>query len=180
MAKHAPFSATSISLAYVEAEDRIALLAGAATGDRLAMMVTRRLAIRLVNGLAGLLERTSAVAQEAPSEVRGDVVMFEHQGALAAADGEPRMPRAVPSTLEQGQQSQVASILIDAVDVTTHPDRFTLAFKAGGGALATMKVNRADLHRVVALLRRKCEEADWRVPIEALWLDASTGSVTLN
>lgn len=174
-----PLAATSISFLYVEAEDRLAFVVTAAS-DRLALLVTRRLASRLVNGLAGLLERTSAAALEAPAQARGDVVMFEHQGAVAAAQAAAETSAAAPTGGETPVSGDVASVLIDSVDVTTHPDRFALVLKKGPQALATMEVGRADLHRIVAVLRRKCEEAEWRVPIETTWLDVATGSMTLN
>lgn len=172
-----PVMASSISLVYIEAQDRLALFVSAASGEQLALMVTRRLAARLVNGLAGLLERTSAAALEAPAEARGDVVMFEHQGAVAAVQAAPRQ---APPAGSAAVDHQVASILMDSVDVTTHRDSFVLLLKSGEQALASLQVSRSDLHRIVAVLRRKCEEAEWNLPIETTWLDLATGSMTLN
>lgn len=183
-----PLAVTSISFLYVEKEDRLALIVSSAAGDQLALLMTRRLAIRVINGLAGLLERTSAKAQEAPAEVRGDVVMFEHQGAVATADHETLetpgvnegqgKSRQAPQATDD--QQQVATVLFDSIDVTTHPDRFTLGFRAGQQLLAGMDVSRSDLHRIVAVLCRKVEDAQWQIPIETTWLDISTGSLTLN
>ena len=71
-------------------------------------------------------------------------------------------------------------MLMDTVEVKITPERFILILKSGGKAVAQMEVTRGDLHRLLALLRRKCDEADWRVVTETSWLDLDAGSMTLN
>lgn len=172
-------TAVSLSVMYHPGEDRLVCVAAGSDGGRLALMVTRRLAIRLVNGFARLLERTSAAALEAPARARGDIVMFEHQGALASAAG-PAPASAAPAPEAPPAQAQMPTQLLDAIDVKVHPDRFALTLKSGAQELARMQVSRHDLHRLLALLRRKCDEAAWHVPIETGWLDLEAGSMTLN
>lgn len=185
MTQSSPPKATSISVLYHTAEDRLAFVATAADNSHLALTATRRLASRLVNGFAQLLERTSSAAQEAPEHVRGDIVMFEHQGALASA-AQTTSTGSAPSqgtgtVASQGTEAtRMPSLLMDTVDVKITPNLFILILKSGGKAVAQMEVTRADLHRLLALLRRKCEEADWQIKTETSWLDLDTGSMTLN
>lgn len=178
MNKSPPLTVASISFLYVENEDRLALIVSDAADGQLGLMVTRRLAARMINGLASLLECTSPTAQEAPADVRADVVMFEHQGAVAiGSSSQQAQPTTIPKPKEN--QREVATVLIDSLDVTTHPDRFTISFKAGQKVLAVMNGTRPELHRVVAVLKRKAEDAGWKIQIETTWLDDSV-SLTLN
>lgn len=178
--------AVSVSVLYSLTEDRLAMFAIAADGTQQVLMVTRRLAVRLVNGFAHLLERTSAAAAEAPERARGDMVMFEHQGALSsispsASPAESSSPRggSVPPAAAVARATAKA-VLMHAVDVTVTPERFVLTLKSDAGPVASMEVTRGDLHRLLALVRRKCDEAEWRVPIQTRWLDLKSGSMTLN
>jgi len=75
-------SPTHLSLSYNIAEDRLIIIATGQNKARLALLLTRRLTERLINGLAALLEKSSVVAARAPAELRGDVVLLEHQVAL--------------------------------------------------------------------------------------------------
>ena len=179
--------AVSVSVLYSLTEDRLAMVAIAADGTQQVLMVTRRLAVRLVNGFAHLLERTSAAAAEAPERARGDMVMFEHQGALSsisppASSAESASPRggAVPPAAAAVARATAKAVLMHAVDVTVTPERFVLTLKSEAGPVASMEVTRGDLHRLLALVRRKCDEAEWRVPIQTRWLDLKSGSMTLN
>lgn len=184
MTQTSPPKAISISVLYHAAEDRLALVATVADNSQLALTVTRRLTTRLVNGFAHLLERTSSAAQEAPSRVRGDIVMFEHQGALAvaqAASAGPVSSAGAATGAGVGTETmRLPVLLMDALDVKITPERFILILKSGGKPMAQMKVTRSDLHRLLALLRRKCDEADWHIKTETSWLDLDAGSMTLN
>jgi hypothetical protein len=174
--------AISISVLYHAAEDRLACVATAADNSQLALMVTRRLTTRLVNGFAHLLERTSLAAQEAPERARGDIVMFEHQGAIASGAQAAPAAESLPSQgISKGTETtRLPSMLMDAIDIKIRPKLFILSLKSGGKAVAQMQVTRADLHRLLALLRRKCDEADWDIKNETSWLDLDAGSMTLN
>jgi len=69
---------------------------------------------------------------------------------------------------------------MDAVDVKITPNLFILILKSGSKAMTQLQVTRGDLHRLLALLRRKCDEADWHLKTETRWLDLDAGSMTLN
>jgi len=185
-----PPKAISVSVLYHAAEDRLACVATAADNSQLVLTVTRRLTGRLVNGFAHLLERTSSAAQEAPERARGDIVMFEHQGAIASgaqptqASGSSPIPETATEgatgTSQGPETKRLPSVLMDAIDVKVTPTLFVLILKSDGNAVAQMEVTRADLHRLLALLRRKCDEADWDIKTETRWLDLDAGSMTLN
>lgn len=175
---------TSVSVLYHSAEDRLALITGLPGGVRISIMMTRRLTSRVVHALAQLLERTSAAARGVPAQAREDVIMFEHQGALAAK-------KPVTSHLTEdmqkilgigkGKGARPLSILLDTVDVSLTEKLCVLTLKvAGGKPIARIDATRGDLHRFLALLHRRAEEADWNLSTEKNWLNLDQGPVTLN
>ena len=188
-----PSPAASVSVVYHSAEDRLLFVVTGADNLKRAIMVTRRLTIRLIDGFAHLLDRTSSAAQEAPEWARSDMIMFEHQGALAKVQAPSAASVTAPGAVTQKKpmsdtvagagsaaKTPPLPILMDAVDIKIKPKSFLLTLKSGGQAVSHMEVGRGDLHRFLALLRRKCDEADWRVVNQTKWLDLDAGSMTLN
>jgi hypothetical protein len=178
-----PLRAHKLSFSYSEEEDRLVLLVDSRGGQRVSILVTRRLTMRLLNALASLLERSSPTARQAPSPLRGDVVLLEHQGAVqagarqtVAAVASPP-PAAVP---EPPPQLLLAPTLLTAVDISTKPSHFSLTFRDARLTLATCDVTRAALHRVVQGLLTKVGEADWNIRVDATWLGAGQQSMVVN
>jgi hypothetical protein len=165
-----PIQAHTLSFSYNNAEDRLILCVDSHEGQRVTILATRRLVARLLNALASLVERSSLVARQAPSSLRDDVVLFEHQGALQAA----RQAAAAPSRSEPPLVpcSLLPPALLAAVDVKTKPSHFSLIFRDSRQALATCDVTRAELHRMIRTLLTKVGEADWGIGVDASWLGA--------
>lgn len=182
--------AVSMSVVYNPAEDRLVFVLTSADKTQWTMMVTRRFTTRLIDGIAQLLDRTNPTAQEAPDRVRSDIIMFEHQTALGTSpksrsEPSPDTKRAASSSPPKVAKPQEASThlssrLMDAVDIKILPKSVILTLMSGGNGTGCMELNRGELHRLLALLRRKCDEADWRVVNQTKWLDLGTGSLTLN
>lgn len=175
---------TSVSVLYHPGQDRLVLITGLAGGDKLSVLVTRRLASKMVNVFAQLLERTSVAAQEAPSRARDDVIMFEHQNALAAKRA-AKLP--VSDNLNrmygnsQDKEKLSHFVLLEAVDVRVATRHFILILKATGGRpIGCIDATRADLHFFLNLLHRRSKEAKWSLPTEGSWLNLDAGSMVLN
>lgn len=169
---------SAISVAYSEHEDRLAIVVTSQADERLALMLTRRLAGRLINGLASLLERTSALAQDVPVETRDAVVLFEHQGALNQSKTNNDQ-QAEPS--DKNNNERVPMLMLTDISVTTHPKHFIVTLQHTNEIIAKFKCGRNDLHRLIAMLRSKCEEADWNLSIDVNWLlPNADGSMTVN
>jgi hypothetical protein len=168
-------TAGQISLGYSTREDRLVLWLGTGDGAK-TLLVTRRLCALLINGLAGVLARSSAVAAHAPAALRDDVVLMEHQGAMAAAVVGPADAEQLPS-LSSGAS---AAMLVETVNINVTPAAFRLVFRPspqGDGPEITL--SRSDLHMVLEMLKRQSELAQWNLPLEPGWLSAS-GQVTVN
>jgi hypothetical protein len=169
-----------LSFGYNEQEDRLALLGKDDQGRTAALLLTRRFTQRLINGLAGLLERTSPLAAQAPTEMRSDIVLIEHQGALSdpakgpsteAKRTAPPSPRGVPAGSLQ---------LVVKINVKTTRTEFQMILEASKGPPVAMNLNRLDLHRFLDLLKRRADAADWNIQVGVPWLEPDQTHFVLN
>lgn len=165
-----------VSLGYSAKEDRLVLWLGSGEGAR-SLFLTRRLCALLINGLAGLLARSSSVAAQAPADMRNDIVLMEHQGAMAAASVRPASPESLPPV----SATASAPMLVETVNITTTPDNFRLVFRPSPeGAGPEVALSRSDLHLVLEMLKRQTDLAEWNLPIAPGWLTTASGQVTVN
>ena len=172
----APPAIGQVSLGYSSKEDRLVLWLGRGDGAA-ALFLTRRLCALLINGLAGILERSSSVAAQAPAAMRDDIVLMEHQGAMAAASVRPASPDSLPPVTAAGP----APMLVETVNITTTPGAFRLVFRPSpDGAGPELALSRADLHLVLDMLKRQTELAEWNLPLAPGWLTTAAGQVTIN
>ena len=167
-----PFPATRLQLAFSQLEDRLVLVAVASTGAETVLLLTRRLTAQLISGVAGVLQRSSPEASRAPAGLRDDVVLLEHQEAVARPAG-PQLPSPAGRTLP-------APRLVTAVRLTTAPDRFTMLIEAAAGEPVRLVLTRPELHQWLALLRRQADHAGWNLPLDATWLGEEARRVTVN
>jgi hypothetical protein len=173
-----------MSFGYNEPEDRLVLLVASAAGEHVALLFTRRLTGRLINGLAAVLERSSAAAKQAPAGLRGDVVLLEHQGALSAAstpDGTGEGKSAEKGNASADRVTKEVPVrLVASVSVTTKPDTFEFSISDAKEALATFAANRTEVHRLLDVLARQVKSANWNLQPVATWLEPGQTSVVLN
>ena len=176
------FHAVRFSLLFAENEDRLLLLAFDAHGAQAGLMLTRRLTARLVNGLANLLERSNVVASTAPEELKSDIILMEHQGALSQG-------KALASNdgVQQGRGASAGTATaklperpVATVNIKTNPKDFHILFQAPGDAPVATAMNRVDLHRFLELLKRQAETAGWNLQIDAAWLGDDHSQFTVN
>lgn len=179
----APIAAKHLTFGFHETEDRLIILAQDSEGRSTSLLMTRRLTARLINALATVLERSNVVASTAPAEIRDAIVLMEHQGALTGSDlssqGQAE-PTKEPVASEPTKAATTAPALVSKIDVKTAPMEFHLAFHGVAGAPVTATLNRVDLHRVVDVLKRKAEAAEWNIPIVASWLEPGETQFVLN
>lgn len=182
-----PSKVKSLTLVHNEPEDRLVLLVSFESEEKRALLITRALAGRLINALATVLEKSSIAASQAPAEVRGDLVLMEHQKAVTPPVDQtsPQSPRSSEPSKEpipSRSQHQLSSppVLITSVDIATHPTHFDIAVKTGNEIMVRWNTNRVELHRLLALLIRKAEEANWRLPAKAEWLERDRSMAAMN
>ncbi|WP_099866393.1 hypothetical protein [Pararhizobium haloflavum] len=149
--------------------------------------LTRRLCGRMIDAFASLLEKTSSAAATAPAEMRDDMIVFEHQGALSEGK-QTATPSAKSASQREPEHRPMPADrlpLVDSVDVALRAGQFHLAVKSAGHPLARLSVGRDELHRIVELMARQADRAGWNLQPETGWLarlslTADTGAITLN
>lgn len=179
-----PFQAKSLTLTYNVPEDRLVLLVVGAQGEKIGLLITRRLAGRLINGLAGILEKSSPTVSRAPSEMREDVVLLEHQEAVSSnqeQSGGAGMASGQPASGPKGGQPvQIKTALLTAIDVATKPTHFELKLKSGSNVITGFNATRNELHRTLGMLKTKAQEADWNLQLDASWLGPDQSMMVIN
>lgn len=178
--------AQRLQFAYHPGEDRLVLTVDLAGGAAQPLLVTRRLAGRLLNGIAALLARSSAAASRAAPELRDDVILLEHQSAVAAprpdASGKPAADPAPDRGNAPPPQDapRRAPLLLENMEFTIEKARFVVRMNAGGKKVAWLHASRGELHRVLDVMTRLVERADWRIEVKAEWLSADAEHATIN
>jgi len=181
-----PLAARSLAFRYGEKEDRLFLAAGREDETR-SLVLTRRMTSRLVNGLARLLERSSAVVGKAPVEMQDDIILLEHQKAIQAVmkSERARGPEKEPDGASGHASSAPLAVdlrahLVTGASITTRPQDFVIVFNGQAGALIQLQVTRSELHRVLEVLSRRAEAVGWNLKIDAAWLDPDQTVVIYN
>ncbi|GJE43734.1 hypothetical protein [Methylobacterium soli] len=173
-----PIIATTLHVAYAEAEDRISLLAWDAERRGVHVALTRRLTGRVVNGLAHLLEQSSPLASTAPADLRDDIILLEHQDALYG-DAQAA-PKAEPPAGEGTTLNVPAPRLLEAIDVTLTPQTFELLLRDGQSPLIRLSLTRLEMHRVVEALSQRAQGAAWNITVESAWLEPGQTNIVFN
>jgi len=172
LASH-PMIATSLRFGYDEPQDRLIVLASNATGEGLAFALTRRLTGRLINGLCVILERTSISVSKAPADLRDDVILLEHQGALSA-QGAPQPQSPAP------QVPREPARLVTRIEITTTPIGVVMTLRDPRRPLVRLNLTRIGLHRMLEVLSRNAEAAAWNIAIDASWLEPGQKNIVFN
>src|SRR5690606_9583936 len=92
-------------------------------GELYSLLFTRRLTALLINGLADILVRSSAMASRAPEALREDIVLMEHQSVMQQAQAAASAPAPGPAPQPHGQPREIAApMLVQTINIATHPN----------------------------------------------------------
>jgi hypothetical protein len=177
--------APALSFGYSEVEDRLVLTIHR-KGVSAALLLTRRLSWLLINGLARILERSSAIVSQVPAEFRDDMILLEHQKAIQfkpqsvppsqGATDDPKAHAARPRPVG----GDAPPNLVLSVGITIRPKNFGLVFKGKSGPLVQIEVSRPELHRILEIFKRRATAARWNLTIEASWLEPDQTELVIN
>lgn len=150
---------TSLTFVYEPREDRVAAAVNSGRPDAWSCWLTRRIALALLDGMPEFLEGTSALAKQAPAEMRSEFSAFEREAAIA------KTQRAMSVTPPEILKSSAnAAELVDRVSITPHGENFRLELYGMSGDGAAAGLVRAELQRILQMLQGVVVKAGWLVP----------------
>jgi hypothetical protein len=147
---------TSLTFIYVPREDRVLAAINAGHPDAWSCWLTRRLALAVLDRATDYLASKSELAQRAPAEVRGELVAFERDAAIAKTAG--AMSITPPAILNQ---SATTAELGDRLTISQHGDGFRLELRGQGEGGAAAMLKPAELQRILQMLQAEVTKAGW-------------------
>jgi hypothetical protein len=152
----------TMNLTHNQIEDRLRLLL---SNDEhsLESWLTRALTQRLLKSLSNLLLRQSDVDSDNP-QAREAATIMEHLAITQRHNQtSSSAPTSIPSPLQKG--------LLTRIDIEYGNAQYQLNFFVGETCIAHMPTGRAGLHRIIDLIERISEQANWQlVTAELGWL----------
>jgi hypothetical protein len=146
----------TVTFVYDTREDRILAAINAGHPEAWSCWLTRRLALALLERAAEYLSSTSALAQRAPADLRGEFVAFEREAAIA------KTARAMSNTpADVLKSSTTGAELVDRLTISNQGDRFRLELHGQSGGGATGTPTRAELQRILQMLQAEVAKAGW-------------------
>jgi hypothetical protein len=147
---------TSVTFVYDTREDRLLAAINAGHPEAWSCWLTRRLALALLERSGEYLSNTSALAQRAPADLRGEFVAFERDAAIAETVG--AMSNTPADVLKS---SATEAELADRLTISTQGDRFRLELHGQSGRGAVGAPTRAEFQRILQMLQAEVAKAGW-------------------
>jgi hypothetical protein len=146
----------SVAFNYETREDRVLAAINPGHPEAWSCWLTRRLALALLERAAKFLASTSALAQRAPADFRGELVAFERDAAMATT-----AKALSPTPADIFKSSASGAELAERLTISGRGDRFRVELhgESGGGAAAMLA--RAELQRVLQMLQAEVAKAGW-------------------
>ncbi len=156
-----------LDIGYDAVQDRVVVIYRT-TGDRRAYALTRRLVRGLLSGLVTVLMRSSDIVARASTDVRSDVLLFEHMSAMsrrAAPVGDTSSGTPVPNDGKLADEPQ----LLHQIDLAIQKDQVRLTFVVSDLDRVSVVMSRDNAHQIVSMLYERTLLAQWDLP-EFEWL----------
>lgn len=147
---------TSVTFVYDTREDRILAAINAGRPEAWSCWLTRRLALALLERAAEYVSSTSALAQRAPADMRGEFVAFERDAAIATTAG--AMSNTPADVLKS---STTGAELAERLTISNQGDRFRLELHGQSGGGAGGAPTRAEFQRMLQMLQAEVAKAGW-------------------
>jgi hypothetical protein len=157
-------SASTIRMGFLEPDDRL-LLDFVYPDETITLLITRRIARRMIQGLAQMLANADAAMARVPASHKTEMLIWEHLSAR-----QPAMGGGEDAATEQPPRKTKPWPLLEKLDISAQKNGFHLSFHGSDGSLATLDTNRGELHRLLASLRQLARHADWDLDTEVGWL----------
>lgn len=146
----------SVNFSYVAQEDRVLAAINPGNAEAWSCWLTRRLVLALLERAADFLATTSTLVRQAPADLRGELVTFEREAAIAmTAKAMSRTPAHVLKA------SATAAELAERLTISSQANGFRLELHGGNGGGAAGLLARAELQRFLQMLHAEVTKAGW-------------------
>jgi hypothetical protein len=146
----------SVNFTYVAEEDRILAAVNSGRPEAWSCWLTRRLVLTLLERAVGFLASTSQVVQQAPANVREDVVTFEREVAMAKTV--KAMSVTPPDIIKASARG---AELAERMTIASQAGGFRVEFRGAQGGGAAGMFARAELQRLLQMLQGEVVKAGW-------------------
>jgi hypothetical protein len=146
----------SVNFSYVAEEDRVLAAINPGGPEAWSCWLTRRVVLALLARAAEFLASTSHVMQQAPASVRGELVTFEREVAMAKTA--KAMSVTPPAVLKASARE---AELVVRVTISGQADNFRIELQGEKGGGAAGLFSRAEVQRVLQMLKVAVAKADW-------------------
>lgn len=151
-----PRALRNVTFVYVPREDRILTAINAGQPDAWSCWLTRRLALALLERTTDFITSSSDLAQRAPADLRGEMIAFERDAAIAKTAG--AMSTTPPTVLTS---IAATAVLADRLTISQHGDDFRFEVRGLTDDGAAGLVKRAELQRILRMLQAEIAKAGW-------------------
>lgn len=159
----------SLSFRFDPEEDRLVFVCRSKQAVQ-PLMITRRLAFRLLARLCELVAQQNTLAREADPGWRNEVLSMTHARSLAKVDEAQHDAEA--QAADEPPLPVLAAMLLTRIDLQPEAQHCGLLFFTGADApLCRVRFTQTQLHWFVSRLHKYCHKANWgnQVP-EPTWL----------
>ena len=146
----------SVNFSYVAEEDRILAAINPGGPDAWSCWLTRRLVLALLERAGEFLASTSHVMQQAPANVRDELVTFEREVAMAKTVG--AMSVTPPEVLKASARE---AELAERMTISRQADNFRVELRGARGGGAAGLFLRTELQRFLQMLQAEVVKAGW-------------------
>jgi hypothetical protein len=146
----------SINFSYVAGEDRILAAINPGDPEAWSCWLTRRLVSALLQRAAEFLADTSSLMEQAPADVRGEILTFEREAAMATTV--KAMSKTPADVLKA---SATAAKLVERLTISSRTDGFRLELRGEKESGVTGWLTRAELQRVLLMLQVEVTKGGW-------------------
>jgi hypothetical protein len=146
----------TVTFVYDVREDRILAAINAGSPEPWSCWLTRRLALALLERAAEYLSITSALAQRAPADFRGEFVAFEREAAIAKTAG--AMSNTPADVLKS---SATGAELAERLTISNQGNSFRLELHGQSGGGVAGAPSRAEFQRILQMLHAEVAKAGW-------------------
>ena len=146
----------SVNFSYVPEQDRILAAINPGGPEAWSCWLTRRVVLALLGRAAEFLASTSQAMRQAPANVRGELVTFEREVAMAKT---AKAMSVTPADVIKASAREAE--LAVRVTISGQADSFRIELQGEKGGAAAGSFTRAEVQRVLQMLKVAVATADW-------------------